>query len=184
MKAFKAYDIRGVYNRDFNADDVYKIGFYLPRLLSTDKVLVGRDVRSSTEEVFEALSRGINDAGADVYDMGLATTPMVYFGTAHFKFDASVQITASHNPKEYNGLKVSRGGALPVGYESGLADLEKLIETGIVEPADKRGTVKAIEVKEAYLEFMKKYVPDDLSSLKMSVDCSNGMAALIIKDLL
>ncbi len=184
MKAFKAYDIRGVYNRDFNADDVYKIGFFLPRLLSTDKVLVGRDVRSSTEEVFEALSRGINDAGADVYDMGLATTPMVYFGTAHFNFDASVQITASHNPKEYNGLKVSRSGALPVGYESGLADLEQLIASGIVEPVEKRGSIEKIEVKEAYLEFMKKYVPADLAALNMSVDCSNGMAALIIKDLL
>src|SRR6056297_2052645 len=155
MKAFKAYDIRGVYNRDFNAEDVYKIGFFLPRLLKTDKVLVGRDVRSSTEEIFDALSRGINDAGADVYDMGLATTPMVYFGTARFNFDASVQITASHNPKEYNGLKVSRTGALPVGYYSGLADLEQLIETGIVEPADKRGTVKPIDVKDTYIDFLK-----------------------------
>lgn len=184
MKAFKAYDIRGVYNQDFTAEDVYKIGFFLPRLLNTDKVLVGRDVRSSTEEIFEALSRGVNDAGADIYDMGLATTPMVYFGTAHFNFDASVQITASHNPKEYNGLKVSRSGALPVGYYSGLADLEQLITSGIIEPAEKRGTIVPFAVKDAYVQFLKQYVPEDLSSLNLTVDCSNGMAALLIKDLL
>ena len=184
MKAFKAYDIRGVYNQDFNAEDVYKIGFFLPRLLNTDKVLVGRDVRSSTEEIFEALSRGVNDAGADIYDMGLATTPMVYFGTAHFNFDASVQITASHNPKEYNGLKVSRNGALPVGYYSGLADLEQLMASGIIEPAEKRGTIVPFAVKDAYVQFLKQYVPEDLNSLNLTVDCSNGMAALLIKDLL
>ncbi|MFO7731933.1 MAG: phosphomannomutase/phosphoglucomutase [Spirochaetia bacterium] len=184
MKAFKAYDIRGVYDQDFTAEDVYKIGFFLPRLLNTNKVLVGRDVRSSTEEIFEALSRGVNDAGADIYDMGLATTPMVYFGTAHFNFDASVQITASHNPKEYNGLKVSRSGALPVGYYSGLADLEQLISNGIVEPAEKRGTIVPFAVKDAYVQFLKQYVPEDLASLNLTVDCSNGMAALLIKDLL
>src|SRR6056297_70262 len=184
MKAFKAYDIRGVYNQDFNAEDVYKIGFFLPRLLNTNKVLVGRDVRSSTEEIFESLSRGVNDAGADIYDMGLATTPMVYFGTAHFNFDASVQITASHNPKEYNGLKVSRSGALAVGYYSGLADLEQLIASGIVEPVEKRGTIVPFAVKDAYVQFLKQYVPEDLSSLNLTVDCSNGMAALLIKDLL
>lgn len=184
MKAFKAYDIRGVYNRDFNKDDVYRVGYFLPRLLDADKVLVGRDVRASSEEVFKALCRGINDAGADVHDMGLATTPMVYFGTAHFGFDASVQITASHNPKEYNGLKVSRTGALPVGYFSGLSDLEKMVEHDTVEPAGKKGQIVSIDVKTAYLDFMKKYVPADLGTLNLSVDCSNGMAGMLIRDLL
>lgn len=184
MKAFKAYDIRGVYNRDFNKDDVYRIGYFLPRLLDADKVLVGRDVRASSEEVFEALCRGINDAGADVNDMGLATTPMVYFGTAHFGFDASVQITASHNPKEYNGLKVSRTGALPVGYYSGLSDLEKMVEHDTVEAVGKKGQIVSIDVKTAYLDFMKKYVPAGLADLDLSVDCSNGMAGMLIRDLL
>jgi phosphomannomutase len=184
MKAFKAYDIRGVYTRDFDKDDVYRIGFFLPRLLGADKVLVGRDVRASSEEVFEALCQGINDAGADVHDMGLATTPMVYFGTARFGFDASVQITASHNPKEYNGLKVSRTGALPVGYYSGLSDLEKMVENEKVEPGVKKGRVISIDVKSAYLDFMKKYVPSGIENLSLSVDCSNGMAGLLIRDLL
>lgn len=184
MNAFKAYDIRGIYNQDFTADDVYKIGFFLPALLRTDRVLVGRDVRESTEEIFLALCRGVNDAGADVFDMGLATTPMVYFATAHFKFDASVQITASHNPKEYNGLKVSKTNALPVGYYSGLADLEKMLTTETVRPSQTRGRIESIDVKTEYLKFLKKYVPDDADELKISVDCSNGMAALFIRDLL
>ena len=79
MKAFKAYDIRGVYNEDFNKEDVYKIGFFLPELLAADKVLVGYDDRESTPEVFEALAAGITDRGADVYKIGYATTPMVYY---------------------------------------------------------------------------------------------------------
>ncbi len=95
-KAFKAYDIRGIYNKDFNREDVYKIGFFLPKLLKTDTVLVGRDMRISSPEIFESLTQGITDAGAHVKDAGLTTTPMIYWGTAKFGFEASVQITASH----------------------------------------------------------------------------------------
>ena len=98
MGAFKAYDIRGIYNKDFDKETVYKIGFFLPSLLKSKEVIVGRDVRTTSDEIFEALSRGITDSGADVWDIGLATTPMVYFATVHFESDASVQITASHNP--------------------------------------------------------------------------------------
>jgi phosphomannomutase len=184
MKAFKAYDIRGIYGKDFGREEVYRIGYFLPGLLEAKEVLVGRDVRSSTEEIFSDLCRGITDAGADVCDMGLATTPMVYFGTAHYGFDASVQITASHNPKEYNGLKVSRRGALPVGYESGLAELEKLITEAEVSPAAQKGSVRSYEVRGDYLEFLTSYVPEGLDELDFSVDCSNGMASLVIRDLL
>ncbi|MEZ5197780.1 MAG: hypothetical protein R2764_15750 [Bacteroidales bacterium] len=107
MKAFHAYDIRGIYNKEFDKWDVYKIGFFLPSLLNSKKVLVGRDIRLSSPEIFEFLCKGITDSGADVYSIGLSTTPMVYWATARFEFDASVMITASHNSKEYNGLKVS-----------------------------------------------------------------------------
>ena len=82
MGAFHAYDIRGIYNKDFNQEDVYRIGYFLPQLLSANKILVGRDARVSSPEIFAALVRGINDAGADVFDIGLATTPLVYYTTA------------------------------------------------------------------------------------------------------
>lgn len=180
MGAFHAYDIRGVYNSDFNKEDVYRIGFFLPQLLNTSKVLVGRDARESSPEIYEALVRGINDAGADVFDIGLATTPLVYYSSAKLGFKASVQITASHNPKEYNGLKISRDNALPVGYDSGLNELEALVLGGNVEISAKRGTIIPVKVKEEYLEFLKSKL-EDISNLKIAVDCSNGMAGLFVR---
>jgi len=183
LSAFKAYDIRGVYNRDFDKETVYRIGFFLPKLLNADRVMVGFDARASTPEIFEALCRGINDQGATVVSIGLATTPMVYFATARHGFDASVQITASHNPPEYNGLKVSRTRALPVGYDTGLQELERMVAENTITPVENRGSVEQLEVKPEYIEFLSRYAPD-MSGLKVGIDCSNGMAALLIRDIL
>ncbi len=182
MGAFKAYDFRGVFGKDFDLETVYKFGFFLPSLLKTDKVLVGRDMRVSTPQMFEALANGITDAGADVYDMGLTTTPMVYYFTAQHHFDASVMITASHNPKEHNGLKVSRTNALPVGYDSGLGELERRVKEEPVTPAAVKGKIIAHDVKAEYLEFQARY-HHDISSLNVVMDCSNGMASILVKDI-
>lgn len=183
MSAFKAYDIRGKYPSDFNRDDAYKIGYFLPRLLSTNKVLVGRDVRISSDEIFEYLARGIMDAGADVFDAGLATTPMIYWGTAFHRFEASVQITASHNPADHNGMKVSMHDALPVGYDNGLKQIETWMSTTPVVVSKNRGKMLNFDIKKEYLVFLSKYIPD-LTGMKIAVDCSNGMAGLFVKDLL
>ena len=126
MGAFHAYDIRGIYNVDFDKDTAYKVGYFLPALLKTDKVLVGRDCRVSSPEVHDYLIKGITDAGADVDDIGLSSTPLVYFGTAKYGYKASVQITASHNPAEYNGNegfpreRTSRGTRHRTGADKGL----------------------------------------------------------------
>jgi len=183
MTPFKAYDIRGIYNIDFTKTDVYKIGFFLPGLLKTDKILIGRDVRTSSPEIFEYLTKGIIDAGADVYDLGLATTPYVYWATAAFNFDASVMITASHNSKEYNGLKISRTNAFPVGYDSGLNILEEKVMQEIPQPLENKGGLIPFAQHDKYMEFFKPYIPN-ISGLKVSIDCSNGMASLFIKRLL
>ena len=180
--AFHAYDIRGVYNKDFNKEDVYKIGFFIPQLLETNEVIVGRDGRNSSPEIHEALLKGITDAGADVYDIGLSTTPMVYFATANYGFKAGVQITASHNPKEYNGLKISRTNALPVGYDSGLDKLEKLATEGVITVSEKKGKVIEKNIRKDYIDFQQKYLKD-FSNLKVGVDVSNGAASVIIKDI-
>lgn len=182
MGAFKAYDIRGIYGKEITEDLAYRIGFFLPSLLEAKKVLVGRDVRLSSESLFHALAHGITDSGADVYDLGLATTPFVYFCTAMYGFSASVQITASHNPKEYNGFKVSRAGALPVGYDTGLSNLEKRVADGLIVPSANRGRIVKFDKRQDYIDFFKPYLP--ASGLTIAVDCSNGMASLLIKDIL
>ena len=183
MGAFHAYDIRGIYNVDFDKETAYKVGFFLPELLSADKVLVGRDARVSSDEIHEYLLRGLTDAGADVYDVGLSTTPMVYFGTANYGFKASVQITASHNPAEYNGLKVSRENALPVGYDTGLGQIREWIDSGRdIVPSAVKGQVHPMDIKADYLAFLLKY-KEDWSSLKIAMDVSNGMASLFVRDI-
>lgn len=180
--AFHAYDIRGIYNKDFNKDDVYKIGFFVSQLLDTKEIIVGRDGRNSSPEIHEALLKGITDSGADVYDIGLSTTPMVYFATANYKFKAGIQITASHNPSEYNGLKISRENALPVGYDSGLDKLEKLATEGVIKVAEKKGKVIKKDIKQDYIDFQQKFVKD-FSNIKVGVDISNGAASVIIRDI-
>ena len=183
MGAFHAYDIRGVYNVDFDKEVAYKVGYFLPELLSADKVLVGRDGRVSSPEIHEYLLKGLTDAGADVYDIGLSTTPMVYFGTAHYGFKASVQITASHNPAEYNGMKVSRENALPVGLDTGLGQIKEWVESGReCVPAEKKGQVHDMDIRADYLAFLLKY-KGDWSDLKIAMDVSNGMAALFGRDI-
>jgi len=182
MKAFKAYDIRGVYNRDFNKEDVYKVGFFLPKLLKTDKILVGRDARVSSPEIFEYLCKGITDAGAHVSDAGLCTTPMIYWGTGQYHFEASVMITASHNPAAYNGLKVSGKDVKPVGYDSGLSDLEKMFHNDPIVVAEQKGEVTSFDYHKEYLDFQLSKL-DDLSNLNIAFDISNGMAALFAKDI-
>ena len=183
MGAFHAYDIRGIYNVDFDKDTAYKVGYFLPELLSADKVLVGRDCRTSSDEIHEHLLKGITDAGADVYDIGLSTTPMVYFGTANYGFKASVQITASHNPAEYNGMKVSRENALPVGFDNGLGQIQEWILAGReCTPAPEKGQLHPMDIRQDYLDFLLKY-KGDWSGLKIAMDVSNGMASLFVRDI-
>lgn len=182
-KAFKAYDIRGVYNRDFNGSDVYKIGFFLPDLLGAETILIGHDVRESSPEILEFLCKGITDAGADVHVAGECTTPMIYWATAKFDYQASVMITASHNPAQYNGLKISRADALPVGFDSGLSELLEMAENDAIVPAAIPGTYSNFSFKQDYLDFLNNY-KTDFSILNIAVDCSNGMGSLLIRDLL
>ena len=183
MGAFHAYDIRGIYNVDFDKTTAYKVGYFLPELLDADKVLVGRDCRTSSDEIHDALVKGIMDAGADVYDIGLSSTPMVYFGTANYGFKASVQITASHNPREYNGMKVSRENALPVGLATGLGQIKEWIESDRPTPINsKRGDRFRMDIREDYMNFLRGFM-GDLSDLKIAFDLSNGMACLFAHEL-
>ena len=135
MSFFKAYDMRGTFGVDFDLETVHKVGKALPQVIQNanrahgkPRILVGRDCRTTSEEIRNALVRGLEEAGAEVTDLGLCTTPMVYFFTAEEDFDGSVMITASHNPPSDNGLKVSMRTSLPVGYANGLNEVEKMVE--------------------------------------------------------
>ncbi len=183
MGAFHAYDIRGIYGVDFDKTTAYKVGYFLPELLGAKKVLVGRDCRLSGQEIHDSLVQGITDAGSDVDDIGLSSTPLVYFGTANYGYKASVQITASHNPREYNGMKVSRENALPVGLDTGLGQIKAWIDEGRPTPvAAVRGKVKEIDIKPDYIEFLRRF-KGDYSNLKIAFDLSNGMACLFAKEI-
>lgn len=127
MSFFKAYDMRGTYGVDFDLDMIHKIGKALPKVVGGKRWLVGRDCRTTSAAISEALIRGLKEAQVEVTDIGLSTTPMVYFLTAEDDYDGSVMITASHNPPSDNGLKVSMKGALPVGYANGLNKVEAIV---------------------------------------------------------
>ena len=181
MGAFHAYDIRGIYNVDFDRETAYKVAYFIPELLGTDKVAVGRDCRVSSDEIHDAVLKGITDAGAEVYDLGLTTTPAVYFATANCGFKASIQITASHNGPQYNGMKVSTENARAVGYDAGLKTIRQWIDEGRPTPvAAKRGSVHPLDVTEDYLAFLLRY-KGDYSNIRIAMDLSNGMANLYAK---
>ena len=180
MKAFKAYDIRGKWGIELNASSAYRIGNFIPEIFGVTKILIGRDIRLSSDEFFNALVKGINDAGADVCDAGLTTTSMIYWGTGKFDFDLSIMITASHNPSEYNGLKFSGKNVLPIGYDNGLNKLEKLVDSSINTVIRKKGSIKKFIFKDDYIKFLKNY-RHDYSNLNIAIDCSNGMSALLVR---
>lgn len=192
MGFFKAYDMRGTYGVDFDLELVEKIGRALPQVVKGRRWLVGRDARTTGEAVKGALVKGLRAAGVEVDDLGLCTTPMVYFYTAKGDYDGSVMVTASHNPPSDNGLKVSMKGALPVGYMNGLAEVESLVGSMCLDSRDARNPKDSRDAKDAkdpidtkdYIEWMKSRV--DLSllkSLRYAVDCSNGMAAILAREL-
>lgn len=184
MKAFKAYDIRGVWGTDLDENIAYRIGYFLPDVLNTKTFLVGYDMRLSSETAFRQLTKGLNDRGVDVDNIGLSTTPLIYWATARFGYEASVMITASHNPSNHNGFKISTKDAKPVGYDTGLSKLERLVESDLPTPvSNKRGTTKDIDIYSKYIDFQRKFL-GNLDNIRVAVDCSNGASCLFIKKLL
>ena len=184
MKAFKAYDIRGVWGTDLNEEIAYRIGYFLPDVLPAKTFLVGRDMRFSSDTAFAQLTKGLNDRGVNVDSVGLSTTPLIYWTTAKFGYDASVMITASHNPSNHNGFKISAKDAKPVGYDTGLNKLEALVASdkkAVI--AAQRGVTKEIDVYAQYIDYQKQFL-GDISNLKVAVDCSNGASNIFIKKLL
>ncbi|MBN1808284.1 MAG: phosphomannomutase/phosphoglucomutase [Planctomycetes bacterium] len=171
---FKAYDIRGIVPEQLSMDMAENIGRAVPPVLNASTVLVSRDMRVSGPDVMRALVKGITESGADVLDAGECTTPMNYFGIGHFGADAGVMVTASHNPSEYNGFKISREEAKPVNYETGLAAIERLA-TGDLPPAARvPGRVTGVDLVEPYMAHLKRLSEGVKGGMKVVVDSGNG----------
>lgn len=175
--------MRGTFAADFDLDTVYKVGLALPKVVKGNRWLVGRDCRTTSDAVHDALVKGLSEAGAEVSDLGLCTTPMVYFFTAADGFDGSVMITASHNPPSDNGLKVSKATALPVGYANGLNEVERLVGEMQAQAGGPLPSVKKIpDALSRYVAWQKGRC-GDFSGLRLAVDCSNGMASLFAREM-
>ncbi len=183
MGIFKAYDIRGLYPSELDENLMRKIGNAVAQYLDADRILVSRDMRTSGESLKDAFVDGATDAGVECADAGLLSTPGNYFAIANYGFRGGVSITASHNPPQYNGLKVSREDAIPVGGESGLADVEKMVVGGEYKKAAVKGKVVGMSV----LDDLKKHILKSVGKikpLKVVIDAGNGMAGLTLPPVL
>ena len=177
-KIFKAYDIRGIYGTDFDEHDAYAIGRATVDFLGCQRLAVGRDARASSPVLFESFTRGAMEAGADILDLGVITTPMVYFAAGRLDIDAAVSITASHNPPEYNGMKICLRGALPVGETSGLSTIRDIVFKGEFKTSEKTGSLIPEDIKPAYYGFFASFAELDDHRFSLVIDTANAMGVL------
>ncbi len=181
ITCFKAYDIRGRIPDELNGDVAYRVGNALVEFLGASRIVVGRDIRETSSELTAELIRGITEAGADVIDIGLGGTEMVYFATGHLGAHGGVMVTASHNPADYNGLKIVREDSRPVSGDSGLDDIKRIAERDERLVATEPGSTRESDIHEAYLTRLLSYVDiDELSPLTIVSNPGNGGAGLII----
>ena len=175
MGIFKAYDIRGVYGVDLDEDKAYKIGRAYVKFANPRKVVVGRDCRVHSEPLFKALAEGITQAGADVIDIGMVSTPMSYFANGILGAGGSVMITASHNTKEWNGFKLCKANAVPISGATGIKEIERMVlENDFGEKAPVPGRIYKEDVAARYADHVKKFAHMS-RPLHIAVDYANGM---------
>ena len=184
-KVFKAYDVRGIYPGELDESGAYAIGRAYVEQFEPRRMAVGRDMRLSSPDMAAAVIRGAADAGAEVLDLGLVGTEMVYFAVGELELDGGIEVTASHNPKEYTGMKIVRRGALPVGGESGLLDVRdralKIGDAAGAAPA----TVTPYDIWPAYVDRVLSFIDvDALRPLKVVIDAANGMAGAMLPPVL
>ena len=187
LTCFKAYDIRGELGTELNEDIAYRIGRAYGEFIRPKTIVLGGDVRLTSESLKLALANGLRDAGTDVLDIGMSGTEEIYFATFHLGIDGGIEVTASHNPMNYNGMKLVREGARPVSGDTGLRDVQRLAEANDFAPVEesKRGSYKQISVLDAYVDHLMGYI--DLSNftkpMKLVINSGNGAAGHIIDEI-
>jgi phosphomannomutase len=182
INSFKAYDIRGKVPSELNPELAYKIGRAYASFIGARKVVIGHDIRKSSESISDSLARGLTDAGAEVVDIGLCGTEMIYFATPALDADGGIMITASHNPPEYNGMKFVKRGSVPVGYDSGLNVIEKMIlNDDLGKAAIYPGNKKDQDVMTGFIENLQKfYDPNKIKNFTVVANSGNGCAGLAL----
>ncbi len=184
-KVFKAYDVRGIYLDELDEAGAEAIGRAYVEQFEPRRMAVGRDMRLSSRAMQEALMRGATAAGADVLDLGLVGTEMVYFAVGSLELDGGAMVTASHNPKQYTGMKLVRRGALPVGGESGLLDVRERAMSGARHRTRPEGTVAEYDIWPAYVDRVLSFVEvPAIKPLKVVIDAANGMAGTMLPPVL
>ena len=185
-KVFKAYDIRGVYPSELDEEGAYAIGRSYAEQFEPKRIAVGRDMRVSSPPMADAVIRGAADHGVDVEEIGMVGTEMLYFAVGELGLDGGVAVTASHNPKEYTGMKIVRRGALPVGADSGLLDVrDRALSLGDVSGGQTPGQVRSHDVYPAFVDKVVSFVdPAAIRPLRVVFDAANGMAGAMLPPIL
>jgi len=183
LTCFKAYDIRGQLGTELDEGVAYRIGRAYAEFLQPKTIVLGGDVRLTSEALKMALSEGIRDAGSDVIDIGMVGTEEVYFATSHLNADGGIEVTASHNPMDYNGMKPIREGSRPISSDTGLLEIKRLAEENqftAVDP-DKRGGYQQVSILDDYLEHLMGYInPQAITPLKLVMNAGNGAAGHVV----
>jgi phosphomannomutase len=184
-KVFKAYDVRGIYPADLDEAGAHAIGRAYVEEFGPRRIAVGRDMRLSSLAMADAVMRGAAEAGADVVDLGLVGTEMVYFAVGELELEGGIAVTASHNPKEYTGMKIVRRGALPVGGDSGLLDIRTRALSGARQETGPHGTITQEDIWPRFVDRVLSFVDvDAVKPLRVVIDAANGMAGAMLPPVL
>ena len=183
LACFKAYDVRGRMPDELNEDIAYRIGRAFAQYLKPTTVVVGYDIRLTSKQMCDKVVEGMRDAGTNVLNIGMCGTEEVYFATSHLNVDGGICVTASHNPKDYNGMKFVRDGSKPISGDTGLKDIEKLAHANDFPEVDasKRGSLEMVDTRAAYTQHLLTYVEaDKLKPLKIVCNAGNGGGGLAL----
>lgn len=183
LTCFKAYDIRGRLGKELNESISYRIGRAFGEFLKPQTVVLGGDARLSSEALKLALSKGLRDSGVDVLDIGLSGTEEIYFATSYLEADGGIQVTASHNPMDYNGMKLVREGSRPISNDTGLKEIKHLAEKNNFGPIDEKkiGNYKKVRILDSYVEHLFTYIDTrKIKPIKLVINTGNGAAGHVI----
>lgn len=181
LTCFKAYDIRGKLGTELNEEIAYKIGRAYGQIYQPKTVVIGCDIRLSSEGLKQATIRGLNDAGVNVLDLGMTGTEEVYFAAFHLDVQGGIEVTASHNPMDYNGMKLVRENARPISADTGLKDIQALAESGEFTPVEHKGSTQSYNILPQFIDHLMTYIePSKIRPMKLVMNAGNGAAGHVV----